>query len=303
MMTLCAFVVFFTLFSRVNAEKEDECPYGRWGDQCSETCGVCAVGDHFCRSSDGFCEAGCASGYTGLHCKERCRPGTYGPYCLYTCGHCSPPECDQTTGKCKACKEDFLMPFCTRKCLLSTDGKSCNQSIDTLTEESCGYGTLARNCLPCNPRSNWHFSVPLQVPDCLPMAILMCCCSIIAYAIIKSLWRFFKNGKRTAEGGQQKCLQKSGHREAEDGEQKCLQRSGHRAALDGEQKCLKRSGHHGAKKGQQKNEKAPQESAAVAYCKRAIKEWEEINRRNSMIDPVHLEKGRELSTFKQELGE
>ena len=45
------------------------CPEGRWGENCSRTCGQCASGN--CNAQTGTCSGGCLPGYkdTAL-CKD-----------------------------------------------------------------------------------------------------------------------------------------------------------------------------------------------------------------------------------------
>ncbi|KAL3880528.1 hypothetical protein ACJMK2_032762 [Sinanodonta woodiana] len=106
-MTICEVIV------------DGECPKGKFGDVCNETCGHCLYGNVSCNSSTGQCTEGCQNGWSGEKCKEECPKGTFGDACNETCGHClyGNVSCNSTTGQ------------CTEGCQNGWSGERCKEEI------------------------------------------------------------------------------------------------------------------------------------------------------------------------------
>nr|XP_034335854.1 scavenger receptor class F member 1 isoform X1 [Crassostrea gigas] len=73
------------------------CPDGKYGPQCSLTCGSCK--NITCHEDTGVCQ-GCSAGYLGLLCVRECTIGTYGENCLLSCNQCVNNTCDPVNGTC-----------------------------------------------------------------------------------------------------------------------------------------------------------------------------------------------------------
>ncbi|XP_053398461.1 uncharacterized protein LOC123556299 [Mercenaria mercenaria] len=92
-----------------------ECPLGRCGWECNETC-MCnsqTTGQHKIR---GICPYGCSGRWSGHNgtCNIECSETTWGPYCNQTCGQCKNNNlCSVSNGKCPdSCKPGFIPPLC-----------------------------------------------------------------------------------------------------------------------------------------------------------------------------------------------
>lgn len=73
------------------------CPDGKYGPQCSLTCGSCK--NSTCHEDTGVCQ-GCSAGYQDLLCVRECIQ-SYGENCQYPCsGQCINQTCDRFNGNC-----------------------------------------------------------------------------------------------------------------------------------------------------------------------------------------------------------
>ncbi|KAK7481790.1 hypothetical protein BaRGS_00026937 [Batillaria attramentaria] len=94
-----------------------ECSDGRYGENCSSTCGHCRDAAA-CDKVTGDC-AECGGPYKMPVCKEECPDGRYGESCGYTCGHCKDgAACNKSNGHCVSCNGTYAMPFCQQETAL-----------------------------------------------------------------------------------------------------------------------------------------------------------------------------------------
>jgi len=104
-----------------------ECPvnnYGPW--DCQNRCHCLGSADN-CDMRTGECAKGCADGWGGKFCDERCPDNTFGRGCLKDC-HCEKTKdvCNPITGHCPGgCKLGFTGPACQEVCSKNTWGPKC----------------------------------------------------------------------------------------------------------------------------------------------------------------------------------
>ncbi|XP_052105306.1 receptor-type tyrosine-protein phosphatase F-like [Mytilus californianus] len=94
-----------------------ECSNGKFGFDCSESCGGC-IGNT-CFPDYGVCSdtTGCNPGYEyGLYCNKTCDDFSFGTNCTNTC-YCRNCPCDKSTGKCSTdgCKKGWKGDFCNER--------------------------------------------------------------------------------------------------------------------------------------------------------------------------------------------
>ncbi|XP_053398634.1 uncharacterized protein LOC123556442 isoform X2 [Mercenaria mercenaria] len=119
-----------------------ECPPGRCGWECNETC-MCSsqtTGQH---KILGACPHGCSGRWSGGNgkCNIECPDTKWGPYCNNTCGQCKINDsCSVSEGFCpNSCKPGWIPPLCVHECNDRYFGQDCNFT--------CGY---CKNELVCN---------------------------------------------------------------------------------------------------------------------------------------------------------
>lgn len=119
--------------------------YYRSGDDCVPCNTHCTQNTSslqpVCRQTDGFCEFGCKTGYTGTTCMQSCSDA------------CKEKECDRFNGSCTmGCKLHVLRgPTCSETCSEGCDGRECNQSGTCLKGCLGGYwGSLCSVTCPEN---------------------------------------------------------------------------------------------------------------------------------------------------------
>ncbi|XP_052795940.1 uncharacterized protein LOC128228579 isoform X2 [Mya arenaria] len=92
-----------------------ECEDGRFGKGCFGTCGHCLDG-LACNKTTGFCDQGCAPGWTALPtCKHECQGDTYGLMCHSSCSHNCKAGCNKVNGACNGCADGLKGNFCDVK--------------------------------------------------------------------------------------------------------------------------------------------------------------------------------------------
>lgn len=94
---------------------ELECETGKYGVNCSKSCGNC-LNQSQCQNVDGFCSEGCSAGYMGSLCTEQCDSGKYGIKCSETCGNCrNQTHCHNVDGICSdGCSAGYKGSLCTQ---------------------------------------------------------------------------------------------------------------------------------------------------------------------------------------------
>ncbi|XP_048222033.1 scavenger receptor class F member 1 [Perognathus longimembris pacificus] len=116
------------------------CDPGRYGDQCSESCGHCAP-NATCSPITGSCDS-CEPGWNGTLCKQRCPPGTFGNSCSQQCPRCQHGEpCQADTGHCQRCDPGWLGPRCEDPCPAGTFGEDCGSTCPTCVQGVCDVVT------------------------------------------------------------------------------------------------------------------------------------------------------------------
>nr|XP_022305423.1 receptor-type tyrosine-protein phosphatase epsilon-like [Crassostrea virginica] len=93
-----------------------ECPVGRYGVGCSDTCSP-ACSNSVCDIESGECRDGCVSGYLGVFCNQTCPLGFFGTGCELSCsGNCRDNiPCNHTDGSCdRGCANDWRGPRCNQ---------------------------------------------------------------------------------------------------------------------------------------------------------------------------------------------
>nr|XP_034334886.1 multiple epidermal growth factor-like domains protein 10 [Crassostrea gigas] len=141
------------------------CDIGRYGDQCSETCGHCRDVTQ-CSHINGTCLTGCKPGYQGKLCKPLCnfKSNTSKTECVLCLGNCKDDSpCTNLTGVCaNGCKNYWTGEFCqdctvgfhgedcNKKCGQCVDGMPCNVSsgVCPLGCKNYWVGPMCTECLP-----------------------------------------------------------------------------------------------------------------------------------------------------------
>lgn len=110
------------------------CPDGKYGPQCSLTCGSCT--NITCHEVTGVCH-GCSAGYQGLLCIRECSMGTYGENCLLSCNQCVNNTCHAVNGTCtNGTKQTTTSTFTTAKTTTtSTKQTTTTQGLSFPTED------------------------------------------------------------------------------------------------------------------------------------------------------------------------
>ncbi|XP_062523621.1 multiple epidermal growth factor-like domains protein 11 [Corticium candelabrum] len=137
---------------------EYQCPDGRYGRDCKDTC-QCKNGA-LCSHINGSCT--CAAGYRGRLCDSLCAPGYYGVGCQKCNCPTKTSACNPFTGQC-ACFAGYGGERCVQRCGVgkyeNTWGPQCannctcvNGTCDPLTGKcTCDVGYAGQNCNnPCS---------------------------------------------------------------------------------------------------------------------------------------------------------
>ncbi|GFR94353.1 multiple epidermal growth factor-like domains 10, partial [Elysia marginata] len=93
----------------------DECPPGRYGPSCSESCSVSCDGLlKECNHIDGTCTHGCSAGYENPKCDKICSTGRYGIRCSEYCSwNCKSNACHHIDGTCThGCSDGYQGDKC-----------------------------------------------------------------------------------------------------------------------------------------------------------------------------------------------
>ncbi|KAK7481940.1 hypothetical protein BaRGS_00026848 [Batillaria attramentaria] len=104
------------------------CNPGRYGFECQETC------SSHCRGGNSNCD------FYGT-CTNGCEAGWYLPKCTSKCGHCKSTSCDQFSGQCSPCQDNWSGAKCT-ECDNTHYGPDCG--------ETCGHCGGKQRCNPSN---------------------------------------------------------------------------------------------------------------------------------------------------------
>ncbi|XP_036925945.1 scavenger receptor class F member 1 [Sturnira hondurensis] len=164
------------------ARCELPCPAGRYGMQCSHSCGHCKQNEP-CSADTGSCES-CEPGWNGTQCLQPCPPGTFGESCGQQCPHCRLGEaCQPDTGHCQSCDPGWLGPRCEDPCPSGTFGEGCGSTCPVCVQGACDAATGECVCNAgywgpsCNAScpSGFHgsnCSVPCECPEgpCHPVS-------------------------------------------------------------------------------------------------------------------------------------
>ncbi|KAK3591264.1 hypothetical protein CHS0354_010629 [Potamilus streckersoni] len=138
-----------------------ECPDYLYGDGCYREC-HCKNISELCEKSLGTCKSGCAPGWTGFSCENKCKTDRYGIECTESCGKCKNESCHHETGQClEGCEAGFAGEFCKIRCMTGTYGEDCHKMCGKcLNKENCSYtdGICPNGCedgyygIQCNKR-------------------------------------------------------------------------------------------------------------------------------------------------------
>ncbi|KAI8786357.1 multiple epidermal growth factor domains protein 11 [Biomphalaria glabrata] len=141
----------------------EDCPDGKWGYNCTETCLQCEV---VCDKFNGECDE-CSLGYmysdsTKRICDKNCPEFTYGKMCKFKCKEKCGGDCaERLHGTCPACKSrkwgkgctEDCPPFCDGEC--SSDKGHCSSCMPGYQNEQgeaprcqmeCPDGSYGPNC-------------------------------------------------------------------------------------------------------------------------------------------------------------
>ncbi|XP_062580546.1 multiple epidermal growth factor-like domains protein 6 isoform X2 [Saccostrea cucullata] len=124
-----------------------ECKSGKFGKDCTSTCGHCS-NDVPCNKVNGSCPENCAPGWKNTSdrkCNQECDNESFGLDCRYNCsGHCDGKvPCNKVDGLCQGgCEVGWINPYCNGTCRGGFYGKNCNRSCGhCLNKESCDHVT------------------------------------------------------------------------------------------------------------------------------------------------------------------
>ncbi|XP_053398639.1 multiple epidermal growth factor-like domains protein 10 isoform X3 [Mercenaria mercenaria] len=120
-----------------------ECPLGRCGWECNETCQCRSqtTGQH---KIEGMCPYGCSGRWSGQNgkCNIECNDGNFGQDCNFKCGQCQhDAACNKENGRCvSGCKPGYKLPFCIQTCDPGWYGAKCSTQCG-----SCKHGETCNN--------------------------------------------------------------------------------------------------------------------------------------------------------------
>ncbi|KAK3761434.1 hypothetical protein RRG08_051268 [Elysia crispata] len=139
-------------------ESCEECPSGKYGVNCNESCSAhCAGTNNACSHINGSCVEGCDPGYTGETCNQECPSGKYGVNCNKRCSaHCAGTAnaCSHINGSCvEGCDPGYTGETCNQECPSGKYGVNCNKSCSAHcagTNNACSHinGSCAEGCFP-----------------------------------------------------------------------------------------------------------------------------------------------------------
>ncbi|XP_076448474.1 uncharacterized protein LOC143285136 [Babylonia areolata] len=147
----------------------EECEDGYYGDQCAETCGLCA-GNRPCDRKTGRCHR-CQGSQQMPFCKTMCKAGQYGSSCDGRCSKGCQDTCDTTDGRCtckpgwsgnrcEVCKAGQYGPSCNGRC-----SKGCQDTCDTTDGRcTCKPGWSGDKCeveASDGGHEKWHVTVAI----------------------------------------------------------------------------------------------------------------------------------------------
>nr|XP_019928646.2 delta-like protein A [Crassostrea gigas] len=126
------------------------CPYGFFGEECSEKCHPTCKN---CNIFNGFCNFGCNPGWEGDFCHKACKNGSYGVDCEETCGNCRDLNlCLHTNGTClNGCDAGFQGDLCKTPCDRGFYGLGCSEMCGRCRDlNHCFHmtGTCLTGCDP-----------------------------------------------------------------------------------------------------------------------------------------------------------
>ncbi|XP_078330009.1 receptor-type tyrosine-protein phosphatase gamma-like [Crassostrea virginica] len=127
------------------------CETGRYGTNCSKTCGHCKNND-LCGIVSGKCdESGCAKTNFYPPLCEECIPGMYGENCLYHCsGFCQNKTCQRYNGTCLyGCEKGYTGSSCNQTCPSGRFGFDCREECGNCYQKhACNHvsGICADGC-------------------------------------------------------------------------------------------------------------------------------------------------------------
>ncbi|XP_053398638.1 uncharacterized protein LOC123556443 isoform X2 [Mercenaria mercenaria] len=144
-----------------------ECPLGRCGWECNETCQCRSqtTGQH---KIEGMCPYGCSGRWSGQNgkCNIECSDKTWGPYCNQTCGHCKNNHlCSVSNGNCPdSCKPGFIPPLCLYECNDGNFGQDCNFKCGQCQHDAACNKENGRCVSGCKP----GYKLPFCIQTCDP---------------------------------------------------------------------------------------------------------------------------------------
>ncbi|XP_053398510.1 uncharacterized protein LOC128556838 isoform X2 [Mercenaria mercenaria] len=178
-----------------------ECPLGRCGWECNETC-MCnsqTTGQHKIR---GICPYGCSGRWSGQNgtCNIECSDTTWGPYCNQTCGQCKNNDlCSVSNGKCPdSCKPGFIPPLCIHECPENQRGPNCESTCGHCLNATCSKytgscpgecqsGWISPHCIyaQSNEQQGPSFTVGLIIGSVVAAVVFIALTLIISVIIIR----------------------------------------------------------------------------------------------------------------------
>ncbi|KAK7501535.1 hypothetical protein BaRGS_00007339 [Batillaria attramentaria] len=115
------------------------CPPQTIGIHCNQSCGHCAHGS-ICSAKSGECPLGCAEGYSGDDCRDKCLSGCKSVSCQ-TCQE-NASKCLKPKGTClKGCLSGWFGRDCRLKCPKGTYGENCSEDCG-----HCVYNSTHSTC-------------------------------------------------------------------------------------------------------------------------------------------------------------
>ncbi|XP_025106227.1 multiple epidermal growth factor-like domains protein 11 isoform X2 [Pomacea canaliculata] len=125
------------------------CDNGKYGQNCSQTCGQCK-NRAACHTVSGSC-ASCEPGYQAPLCKLACVAGRYGDNCGQSCGRCAGNQsCTHTNGSCLQCQANHQPPLC-KDCTAGHWGATCGQQCGQCASGRCDRNTGWCSSPLCKP--------------------------------------------------------------------------------------------------------------------------------------------------------
>ena len=182
--TTCVRCTYSACQTCTDATNCKTCKNGYWGEHCDSACSSGCL-HNMCNMTDGSCE--CKEGYFGESCQHvcahtcasssmgtnktlcnsitgechNCKTGYFGQFCNFSCSpKCSMSECDQISGKCRACPlNESHGNVCEKRC-----SHLCRDSQCHVESGSCSLGCIPTHYGPqceftcstyCKGTENW----------------------------------------------------------------------------------------------------------------------------------------------------